>query len=52
VKFTAAERHLRRLAKVSAIRTNTIATARISTISFTSEASVARAMTSPNNRRY
>jgi ribose 5-phosphate isomerase B len=41
-KFTGAERHLRRLAKVSAIRTNTMATARIPTIPFTSEASVAR----------
>jgi len=41
-KFTGAERHLRRLAKVRAIRTNTMATARIPTIPFTSEASVAR----------
>jgi ribose 5-phosphate isomerase B len=41
-KFIGAERHLRRLAKVSAIRANPMAGARIAAIPITSEASVAR----------
>ena len=40
-KFTRAERHLRRLAKVSAIGTNPMAIARIPTLPITSDASAA-----------
>jgi ribose 5-phosphate isomerase B len=41
-KFTGAERHLRRLAKVSAICTNPMAIARIPTLPTTSDASAAQ----------
>ena len=39
-KFTGAERHLRRLAKVSAIRTNPIVVARTTTVPIIGNASV------------
>lgn len=50
-KFTGAERHLRRLAKVSAAPTNSIAMAGILRVPAASEASVHQGTLHPKNRR-
>jgi ribose 5-phosphate isomerase B len=50
-KFSGAERHLRRLAKVSAIRTSSIFVAGTPTVPIIGEASVLASTMKPNNRR-